>query len=48
LWMSTFKARRDARAVLTPEQLENAKAAHEKQMQEMRSSPHVVAPSRSH
>jgi Spy/CpxP family protein refolding chaperone len=44
LRVSAFKARRDALTVLTPEQRENAKAAHEKRGQEMRSSPHDPAP----
>lgn len=44
LRMSTFKARRDALAVLTPEQREKAKASHEKRMQEMRSSPEGPRP----
>ena len=44
LRMSAFKARRDALAVLTPEQREKAKASHEKRMQEMRSSPQGATP----
>lgn len=44
LRMSAFKARRDALAVLTPEQREKAKASHEKRMQEMRSSPQGPTP----
>lgn len=37
LRMAAFKARRDALAVLTPEQREKAKAAHERRMHEMMS-----------
>jgi Spy/CpxP family protein refolding chaperone len=48
LRMSAFKARRDALAVLTPEQREKAKASHAKGMQEMRSSPPGAAPRGSH
>jgi protein CpxP len=48
LRMSAFKARRDALAVLTPEQLEKAKAAHEKRMQEMMSGRHGAMPSGGH
>ena len=40
LRMSAYKARRDALAVLTPEQREKAKAAHEKRMQEMNRPVH--------
>jgi protein CpxP len=36
LRMAAFKARRDALAVLMPEQREKAKAAHEKRMPEIR------------
>jgi Spy/CpxP family protein refolding chaperone len=45
LRMSAFKARQDALAVLTPEQREKAKAAHEKRMHEMMSGPHGCMPS---
>lgn len=48
LRMSAFKARRDALAILTPEQREKAKAAHEKRMHDMRSSPHGAAPGGGH
>jgi periplasmic protein CpxP/Spy len=48
LRMSAFKARRDALAILTPEQHEKAKAAHEKRMQEMMSGPHGATPSGGH
>lgn len=48
LRMLAFKARHDALGVLTPEQREKAKAAHEKRMQEIRSHPHGPAPSGSH
>ena len=48
LRMLAFKARHEALAVLTPEQREKAKAAHEKRMQEMRSNPHGPAPSGGH
>ena len=48
LRMSAFKARRDALAVLTPEQREKAKASHEKRMQEMRNSPQSPTPRGSH
>jgi Spy/CpxP family protein refolding chaperone len=48
LRMLAFKARRDALAVLTPEQLEKAKAAHEKRMQEMMSGRHGAMPSGGH
>ena len=48
LRMSAFKARRDALAVLTPEQREKAKASHEKRMQEIRSSPQGSTPRGSH
>lgn len=48
LRMSAFKARRDALAVLTPEQREKAKASHEKRMQEVRSSPQGSTPRGSH
>jgi len=48
LRMSAFKARRDALAVLTPEQREKTKASHEKRMQEMRNSPHPATPRGNH
>lgn len=48
LRMAAFKARRDALAVLTPEQRETSKASHEKRMQEMRNSPQGTAPRGSH
>jgi periplasmic protein CpxP/Spy len=48
LRMSAYKARRDALAVLTPEQLEKAKAAHEKRMHEMMSDPHGGSPRGGH
>jgi protein CpxP len=48
LRMSAFKARRDALAVLTPEQREKAKSSHEKRMQEMRGGPQGSAPRGSH
>ncbi|MDO9118124.1 MAG: periplasmic heavy metal sensor [Nitrospira sp.] len=48
LRMSAFKARRDALAVLTPEQREKAKASHEKRMQEMRSGTQGSTPRGSH
>jgi len=44
LRMSAFKARRDALAVLTPEHGDQAKAAHEKRMQELMSGPHGAMP----
>jgi len=48
LRMAAFKARHDALAVLTPEQREKAKAAHEKRMHEMMSSPHGAMPGKGH
>lgn len=48
LRMLAFKARHDALAVLTPEQREKAKAAHEKRMQERMSGPHGGSPSGGH
>jgi Spy/CpxP family protein refolding chaperone len=48
LRMSAFKARQDALAVLTSEQREKAKAAHEKRMQEMMSGRHGCMPSGGH
>lgn len=43
LRMLAFKARHDALAVLTPEQREKGKAAHDKRMHERMSSPHTGA-----
>ena len=48
LRMVAFKARHDALAVLTPEQREKGKAAHDKRMQEMMSGRHGGAPSGGH
>jgi protein CpxP len=48
LRMLAFQARHDALAVLTPEQREKGKAAHEKRMHEMMSGQHGGAPSGSH
>jgi len=48
LRMLAFKARRDALAVLTPEQREKGKAAHDKRMHEMMSGRHGGAPSGGH
>ncbi|HLZ33251.1 MAG TPA: periplasmic heavy metal sensor [Nitrospira sp.] len=48
LRMSAYKARRDALAVLTPEQREKAKAAHEKRMQEMMHGRQGTPPSGGH
>lgn len=48
LRMSAYKARRDTLAVLTPEQLEKAKATHEKRMQEMMSGRHGAMPGGGH
>lgn len=48
LRMAAFKARRDALAVLTPEQWEKAKAAHEKRMHEMTSGPHGAVSGKGH
>lgn len=48
LRMAAFKARRDALAVLTPEQREKAKAAHEKRMHEMMSGSHGATPEKGH
>jgi periplasmic protein CpxP/Spy len=48
LRMVAFKARRDALAVLTPEQREKAKAAHEKRMDEIMSGRHGGAASGGH
>lgn len=48
LRMLAFKARHDALAVLTPEQREKGKAAHDKRMQEMMSGRHGGAPSGVH
>jgi len=48
LRMAAFKARRDALAVLTPEQREKGKAGHEKRMQEMMSGRHGGGPSGGH
>ncbi len=45
LRMLAFKARHDALGVLTPEQREKGKAAHEKRMHEMMSGQHGGAPS---
>lgn len=44
LRMAAFKARRDVLAVLTTEQREKAKAAHEKRMHEMMSGAHAAKP----
>jgi Spy/CpxP family protein refolding chaperone len=46
--MAAFKARREALAVLTPEQREKAKMAHEKRMQEMMGGEHGPMPRMSH
>jgi hypothetical protein len=43
-WPCGGSPRRDALAVLTPEQRERAKSSHEKRMQEMRSSPQGPTP----
>jgi protein CpxP len=55
LRMAAFKARRDALAVLTPEQRQKAKAAHEKRMHEMMggqpgamAGPHGMMPGMGH
>ncbi len=48
LRMAAFKARRDALAVLTPEQREKAKAAHEKRIHEMTSGTHGAVPGKGH
>lgn len=48
LRMTAFKARRDALAVLTPEQREKAKVAHEKRMHEMMSGTHGAMPGKGH
>jgi Spy/CpxP family protein refolding chaperone len=48
LRIAAFKARRDALAVLTPEQREKARAAHEKRMHQMQSSPHGSMPGGGH
>ena len=48
LRMLAFKARREALAVLTPEQREKGKAAHDKRMHEMMSGRHGGAPSGGH
>ena len=48
LRMAAFKARRDALAVLTPEQREKAKAAHEKRMHEMTTRAHGAVPGTGH
>lgn len=48
LRMAAFKARRDALAVLTPEQREKATAAHEKRMHEMMSGSHGATPGKGH
>lgn len=48
LRMVAFKARRDALAVLTPEQREKAKAAHERRIHEMMSGPHGAMPGKGH
>jgi Spy/CpxP family protein refolding chaperone len=48
LRMAAFKARGDALAVLTPEQREKAKAAHERRMHEMMSGPHGSIPGKGH
>lgn len=48
LRMAAFKARRDALAVLTPEQREKAKVAHEKRMHEMMSGTHGAMPGKGH
>ena len=48
LRMLAFKARHDALGVLTPEQREKGKAAHDKRMHEMVSGPHGGAPSGGH
>ncbi|MDE3042145.1 MAG: periplasmic heavy metal sensor [Nitrospirota bacterium] len=48
LRMVAFKARHDALAVLTPEQREKGKAAHEKRMHEMMSGRHGGAPGGGH
>ena len=45
LRMLAFKARHEALGVLTPEQREKGKAAHEKRMHEMMSGQHSGAPS---
>jgi len=44
LWMLAFKARQDALAVLTPEHGDQAKAAQEKRMQTLMSSPDGAMP----
>lgn len=48
LRMLAFKARHEALAVLTPEQREKGKAAHDKRMQERMSGRHGGAPSGGH
>ncbi len=48
LRMSAFKARHDALGVLTPEQREKGKAAHEKRMHGMMSGQHDGSPSGGH
>ncbi len=48
LRMAAFKARRDALAVLTPEQREKAKVVHEKLMHEMMSGTHGAMPGKGH
>lgn len=48
LRMAAFKARRDALAVLTPEQREKAKAAHERRMHEMMTGPHGAISGKGH
>ena len=48
LRMLAFKARHDALGVLTPEQREKGKTAHEKRMHEMMSGRHGGAPSGGH
>lgn len=48
LRMAAYKARRDALEVLTPEQREKAKAAHEKRRQEMMGGRHEASPSGGH
>lgn len=48
LRMLAFKARHDALAVLTPEQREKGKAAHEKRMQERMSGHRGGSPSEGH
>ncbi len=48
LRMAAFKARQDALAVLTQEQREKAKAAHERRMHEMMSGAHGAMSGKGH